>query len=147
MLLKLEQDFKLEDIEIVIKYAKMNRDVKHLISLIQSVNTRIKCNWDDNEKLINASDIYYIESVDKKTFIYCEKEVYRTDFRLYKLLEMLYELGFVQISKSCILNINVLDSMKTLINSRMVATLQNGERLYINRRYLNGIKQKLREGV
>lgn len=30
------------------------------------------------EKMVNASDIYYIESVDKKTFAYLKEEVFRT---------------------------------------------------------------------
>ena len=96
---------------------------------------------------MNASDIYYIESVDKKTFLYCEKEVYRTEFRLYQLMDMLSGLGFVQISKSYILNINTLDSIKPLLNKRMEATLKNGERLHVSRKYLTNIKHELQEGV
>lgn len=147
MLLRLEQDFTQQDVEVIIKYAKMNRHVAHLVSLIQSVDTKLACDLDGNQKLVHAADIYYIESVDKRTFVYCEKKVYRTDLRLYQLIDLLKELGFVQISKSCILNINVLDTIKTLLNSRMEATLKNGERLYVNRKYLNGIKQKLRDGL
>lgn len=55
--------------------------------------------------------------------------------------------GFVQISKSCILNINVLDFVRPLLNSRMEATLKNGERLNVSRKYLVNIKSKLQEGM
>jgi DNA-binding LytR/AlgR family response regulator len=147
LLLKLEEDFTQQDIEIIIKYAKMSHDVKRLVSLVHSVNTTIKCTLDGNEKLVNVSDIFYIESVDKRTFVYCEKDVYITDFRLYQLVDMLSELEFVQISKSCILNITVLDTMKSLRNSRMEARLKNGERLYVTRKYLNDIKRKLQGGL
>lgn len=144
MILKTEQDLTCSDIEILIRYAKMNRHVERLITLIQSVDTQIKCNSESSEHLVNAADIFYIESVDKRTFVYLEQSVYRTDFRLYQLVEDLAQLGFVQISKSCILNINALESIKSLTNSRMEATLKNGERLHITRKYLNGIKQALR---
>lgn len=147
MIVKLEQDLSQKDIEILIKYAKMNKDVERLIAILQSADTRIKCNLENSEKLVNVSDIYYIESVDKKTFVYCEKSVYRTELRLYQLVEDLAHLGFVQISKSCILNINVLESIKPLLNSRMEATLKNGERFYVTRKYLSNIKQALQEGV
>jgi DNA-binding LytR/AlgR family response regulator len=147
MIVKLEQDLTKHDIEIIIKYAKMNREVERVTSLIQLANKRLKCAFDGNEKIVNASDIYYIESVDKRTFVYCENEVYRTEFRLYKLTEELAKLGFVQISKSCILNINILDTIKPLMNSRMEATLKNGERLFITRKYLANIKEKLQKGV
>lgn len=147
MLLKLEQDTARKEIEVVIKYPEMNQDVKRLISLVRSADTKIRCTADGNEKLLNASDIYYIESVDKHTFIYCENEVYRTELRLYQLLEKLSPAGFVQISKSCILNIDVLDSVRPLLNSRMEATLKNGERLNVTRKYLADIKHKLQEGI
>ena len=147
MIIKTEQDLSCNDIEILIRYAKINKRVKRLITLIQSFDTRIKCNEENTERYVNVSDIFYIESVDKRTFIYLEKSVLRTDYRLYQLAENLADLGFVQINKSCILNINALESIKSLINSRMEATLKNGERLYITRRYLDNIRQALQGGT
>lgn len=146
MKLKTEQDLACQDIEVLIRYAKMNKQVERLLTLMQSADTQIKCNGENSERFIHASDILYIESVDKKTFVYLDKSVYRTNFRLYQLAGDLAPSGFVQINKSCILNINALESIKPLMNSRMEATLKNGERLYINRKYLNGIKQALQGG-
>lgn len=144
MILKTEQDLTCNDVEVLIRYAKKNKRVERLITLIQSVDAQIECSGENGKHLINDSDIFYIESVDKRTFVYLEKSVYRTDFRLYQLVEDLAHVGFVQISKSCILNISALESIKPLINSRMEATLKNGERLCITRKYLNGIKQALK---
>ena len=104
---------------------------------------QIPCENDGVEQMVSAAGIYYIESVDKRTFIYLKKAVYRTDYRLYQLMEDLRDYGFVQISKSCILNINVLDCIKPLLNSRMEATLKNGEKVYINRNYLRDVKRAL----
>ncbi len=146
LFLRLERNSAQQETEVIVKYAKMDQDVKRLISLLQAVDTKIICESEDGEKIVNAADIFYIESVDKRTYIYCENEVYRTQLRLYQLLGMLSDMDFVQINKACILNVNVLDAMKTLFNSRMEATLKNGERLYVTRKYLNGIKNKLRGG-
>lgn len=143
MILKMEQDLTCQDIEVLVRYAKMNKRTQALIALIQSADTQIRCNAENGELLINASDIFYIESVDKRTFIYLEKGVFRTDYRLYQLADDLKQSGFVQISKSCVLNVNVLESIKPLINSRMEATLKNGERLHVTRKYLSSIKQAL----
>lgn len=147
MILKIEQDLTCQDIDVLLRYAKMNKRIQRLITLIQSVDTQIKCNSENSELLINASDIFYIESVDKRTFVYLENSVYHTDLRLYQLVEDLAYLGFVQISKSCILNINTLKSIKPLINSRMEATLENGEKLHITRKFLSKIKQVLQGGL
>ena len=147
MTVKTQQDLSCNDIEVLIRYAKINKRVKRLITLIRSFDTRIKCKEENTERYVNVSDIFYIESVDKRTFIYLEKNVLRTDYRLYELAENLADMGFVQISKSCILNINALESIKPLINSRMEATLHNGEKLYVTRKYLDNIRQALQGGT
>ncbi|MBU5425984.1 LytTR family transcriptional regulator DNA-binding domain-containing protein [Tissierella pigra] len=145
MIIKLEENPNQKELEVSIKCTKIDKKVKRIVSLIRSVDNIIKCSLENQETWIDASYIYYIESVDKKTFVYCEKSVYRTEFRLYQLLEQLSSCDFVQISKSCILNLNVLDSIRPLVNSRLEATLINGERLYITRKYLAEIKLKLQE--
>lgn len=147
MKLLLEQDLSHQEIEILVRYAKMTNDVERLVSLLQSFDKQIQCIHGNREILITVSDIYYIESVDKKTFVYCEKEVYRSEQRLYQLLDMLSGWGFVQISKSCILNTHVMVSIAPLLNSRMEATLKNGERLCVTRKYLGTIRKVLQQGV
>jgi len=147
MKLKLEQDPSVKETEILIKYAVMNKDIERIIASLESMDMRIKCSHNGSEKLVSVSDIFYFESVDKMTFVYCVREVYRTELRLYQIVENFAHLGFVQISKSCVLNINMLDSITPLLNSRMEATLQNGERLFVTRNYLEKIKQALQMGV
>lgn len=144
MKIKTEQDLSCNEIEISIKYPQKDRQVNRIIDFLQSFDMQIRCDIDNTERMINIPDIYYIESVDKKTFVYLEKTVYHTDFRLYQLTDKLHGYGFVQISKSCILNINALESIKSLFNSRMEATLKNGEKVYINRNYLSGVKKALK---
>ena len=143
MKIKTEQDLSCNEIEVIIKYPQKDKQVNRIIDFLQSFDMQIKCAGDNAEQMINILDIYYIESVDKKTFVYLENAVYRTDYRLYQLKDKLRAYGFVQISKSCILNINTLESIRPLFNSRMEATLKNGEKVNINRNYLNGVKNAL----
>lgn len=143
MKIKTEQDLSCNEIEVIIKYPQKDKQVNRIIDFLQSFDMQIKCAGDNTEQMINILDIYYIESIDKKTFVYLENAVYRTDFRLYQLKDKLRAYGFVQISKSCILNINTLESIRPLFNSRMEATLKNGEKVNINRNYLNGVKNAL----
>lgn len=144
MKIRTEQDLSCEDIEITIKYSQKDKRLTRIIDYLQSYDAQIKCSVDDTEQMINIADIYYIESVDKKTFAYLEKEVYHIDLRLYQLKEKLQNFGFVQISKSCLLNINVMKNIRPLLNSRMEATLNNGEKVYVSRKYLNEVKKALR---
>ncbi len=145
MVLRLEQNTTQNDIEIIIKYPVKNKTVERIVSLIKSVDTQIECYSDDIVKLVNVSDIYYIESVDGKTVVCCEKEKYIVKSRLYQIYEKLRDNGFIQISKYCVLNINKLDKFKPLDNNRLEAVLSNGVFLCITRKYIPGIKQILKE--
>ena len=145
MIFKMEQHPLQTDIEVLVTYPVRNKTVERVFTLLNSINTQIECYSDDNIKLVSVSDIYYIESTDKKTFICCKNESYLSKFRLYQLNEKLSGNGFVQISKYCIMNINKLDKVKRLFNSRMEAVLSNGSHLCVTRKYLASIKQKLIE--
>lgn len=129
MKIKTEEDLSCKEPEVIIRYSQKDKQINRIIDFLQSFDMEIKCAGDNAEQMINILDIYYIESVDKKTFVYLENAVYRTDFRLYQLKNKLQTYGFVQISKSCVLNINALDSIRPLFNSRMEATLKMVKRL------------------
>ena len=145
MILKIEQNPAQEDIEVLITCPVKNKIVERIASFIKSVDTQIECYSDDIVKLVNVSDIYYIESVDGKTVVCCEKEKYIVKSRLYQIYEKLRDNGFIQISKYCVLNINKLDKFKPLNNNRLEAVLSNGVYLCITRKYIPGIKQVLKE--
>ena len=111
MKIKPEQDLSCNEIEIIIKYPQKDRRVLRIIDFLQSFDMQIKCAGENAERMIHIMDIYYIESVDKKTFVYLENAVYRTEFRLYQLKDKMQTYGFVQINKSCILNISALGTV------------------------------------
>ncbi len=145
MIVKLQQNLTQEEVEVLIRYAQMNNAVKRLALLVQSFNDTVQCSSDNGEILVKTSEIYYIESVDKKSFVYCGQAVYRTELRLYQLMEQLSPWGFIQVSKSCIINLNMLSGIRPLLNSRLEATLKNGERINVTRKYIAGIRSKLKE--
>lgn len=147
MIIRVEEDQGKREIEILIQHYDMQHEVERIVSQIQLAEKQMQCYANGKEILVHVSDIYYIESVDKKTFVYCERAIYRTELRLYQLIEILPKLGFVQISKSCILNLSVLESLRPLMNSRLEALLKNGERLVVTRKYLTIIKEELQKEV
>ncbi|EET88970.1 response regulator receiver protein [Clostridium carboxidivorans P7] len=130
-------------LEVQIKYPGMNSQVQQLIQKIKSLDIKIAGSANEKNVLLNIYDIFYIESVDRKTFIYTKAEVFRSNKKLYELLDELKEFGFVQINKSCIMNMDVLDSVKTILNSRLKATLINGENVIITRTYIPEVKKWL----
>ena len=147
MIIKLEQYPSHKEIEVTIKYPQKNSTVERIVSMLRTIDKKIECYSEELIKMLNISDIYYIESVYKKTFIYSEKERYQTKFRLYQLYDELKAYGFIQISKYCIINVNKLDSIKPLFNRRMEAILINKIHLNVNRNYFTEFKRRLQEDI
>ena len=133
----------LEKPEVTITYREMTDSVKRVSDFVRYVDQTILCRKDNEEYAIPVSDIYYVESVDKKAFVYCETEVFQSNYKLYELENMLPRAGFVRVSKSTLLNIEKLKGVKTLVNSKLEAMLSNGERVCVTRKYLKDIKEAL----
>lgn len=146
MRLELEQDKTLDDIQVVICYPEQNELLNRVVWAVKSCEEKIQAMDREQRIMLNITDIYYFESVDKRTFAYCREKVYDIADRLYQLKNNLSRFGFVQVNKACLLNINVLSSVRSLINSKMEATLKNGERINMSRRYLPEVKEALRGG-
>lgn len=140
MKLILTQCCELPETEIEIRYSEMTAQVRNLSKRIEQSEQYLYGEENGRQYRILLDDIFYAESVDRKTFIYTQATVYRSELKLYQLLEMLKDTDFVQVSKSCILNICVLENIKTLLNSRMEATLVNGEKITVSRTYIPAIK-------
>ena len=139
--LKNRQD--IENPAVTIEYRELTENVKRVCDFVRGIDKAILCKRDGQSYSISASDIYYIESVDKKTFIYDKSEVYQTNLRLIELEEMLSNVGFVRVSKSTILNVETLSSVKNLANSKLEAVLTNGEGICVRRKYLKDIREVL----
>lgn len=134
-----------KSLTVTIEYPKLDRQVQNIIRKIKSLDFKISGNGNGGLFSISVSDIYYIEAVERKTFIYTEKDIYLSDKKLYELEQMLSETGMVRISKSCLMNMDMLFCVKQLLNSQLEATLTNGEKLVVARTYLKNIKRILKE--
>lgn len=132
---------------IIIEYPILDTKTKRLIKKIEALDFAVSGNSKGKVFQVHISDIYYMEAVDRKTFLYTKDEVYRTDKKLYEFEEMFRETGIIRISKSCLMNMDMLYSIKQLMNSQLEATLINGEKLIVARTYLKSIKNILKEDV
>ncbi len=144
MKINLKENKNKNDIEILIEYPEMCETVCRIETAIKSVDNIVRCLDDDGRIcFVRVSDIYYIESVEKQVFVYTSDKVYRTELFLYQFVKKLYHFGFEQISKSCILNLNTMVSVKAIFNSKMEALLENGEKVIISRNFIPAIKKRL----
>lgn len=145
MKLNLEQSDQYKEIEVTIKYSTTDAYLERLISQIRLYGYAVQGKTEDATILVRAGDIFYFESIEGKTFIYGEKDVYRCDLRLYEIEQQFCNGLFVRISKSNILNVEKLKSFRAKLNGKLEAKLINGECLEIKRHYVADLKKCLRE--
>lgn len=133
----------ISDTIITIKCRKQDIFIERLIAALQIIDRQIMVRYNENIIALNLEEILYIESVDKKCFIYTADKVYESFNKLYELQQQLEQYLFVRINKSCIVNLNNISSIKTYIDRRLLITLSNNEQLIASRQYANGIKALL----
>ena len=142
MKLLVNQSDNYKEPEIIIRCDTIDDKLDNIIQYIKQNMLSIIGMRDGHTKVILTDDVYYFDSTDERTFIYLESDVYECSLKLYELEQQLSGANFVRISKSCIVNLMKLDSVRPLINSRYEAKLENGEKLIISRHYLPDFKRR-----
>ncbi len=143
MKVKVEVIAGIEEPEITIKCPENNEQIQDIVKYLESIKVTLIGKKDGERFVLNLQDVYYFESVENRTFAYVEKDVYEVNYRIYELVEMYKNTDFIQISKACILNIKCIQKITTLVNGRILAVLENGEKMIITRVYANEFKRKL----
>ena len=142
MKVHLEKVNSKEEEEAVIKAVFVTDEITGAIELLEGGSKGIAVSKDDQVFLIKASAVYYIESVDKKTFVYTKNVCYDCKYRLYELETMLGGY-FMRCSKSMIINLKKVRNVKSQLSGRIDATLINDETVVISRGYVKEVKRRL----
>ena len=127
---------------VTIEYPEYTESVKGLIRKIESLDVSFSVTAEDRQMRISRSDVYYLEIVDRKAFLYTEKDVFRLDASMQEILNLTVDSDLVRISRTCIMNTSHLTEIRQLKNSHLEATLDNGEKLIVSRKYLRDIKRR-----
>jgi len=133
---------KKEDEQAVIKAVERSGDVQSAIDLLEGGEGSLAVTRDGKRYICKLSAIYYIESVDKKTFVYTREGCFESRYRLYELENMLGGLC-MRCSKAMIINLKKIKTVKSDMSGRMNATLLNDEVIVISRGYVKEIKGRL----
>ena len=123
---------------------KKDERIDEIIRFIRSREGILKGTKEDRQYSIALPDILYIEAVDDKTFIYLRNSCYESRRRLYEFENILPSDNYVRISKSVIVNLMKITSIKPALNGRFMCQLINDEKIIISRKYVPEIKERLR---
>lgn len=131
-----------EQEEALLQIVKMTPDIASAVSLLENGEQTL-IGYQNGVKIpCPVSKIYYVESVDEKTFAYTKTDCIELKYKLYEL-ETLLDSRFFRCSKSMICNVRKIKSIKSGENARLNACLLNGETLIITRSYVPEFKKRL----
>lgn len=120
---------------VVIRFKEMTPTINKIINILHNEKTKLWGRIDDENICIDIDEILYLESVDDKVFAYTKENVLRIDGSLNSFMLEIEDETFFRCSKSMIINVNRVISLKSLSSNRIDATMEGGEHIIISRRY------------
>lgn len=136
-------DEEATDLQISVTCKQLSPDVEKILATLRMMNHQLTVRKNDEIYLLDIADVIYIESVDRKCFIYTADKIYESNFRLYELEQQLEEYGFVRVSKSFLIHLQKIHSLKADINRKIRITMSNGEQIMASRQYADELKKRL----
>ncbi|MBQ3013814.1 MAG: LytTR family transcriptional regulator DNA-binding domain-containing protein [Clostridia bacterium] len=134
--------------EIVIRCRERNERVRALESAIE---TAVKCGEElaltdgSAEYFVSRSRILFFESSEGKVYAHTIDRIYKAPYKLFEL-ELMMPPSFVRISKSAIVNITHIESMRREIVGNGELTFKGcDKRLYFSRNYFKLLQYKIEE--
>ena len=139
----IDVDDKNEEIEVNIKCNKLTSEVENLIATLRIINQQMLVIKDNENYLLDVNKISYIEALERKTFVYTDDEMYESKLKLYEMEERLCNCGFIRISKSCLVHLKYIKSIRNDIERKLRLTMKNDEQIIVSRQYADEIKKRL----
>lgn len=138
------EQIKQGDDELILRYQNLNQEVEHIMNFMSFAEKELVGTKDGSQIVVDVKQILYIESVDRKTFVYLENDVVRVEYTLTQLERMLNSPRFFRCSKSMIMNIDKVKVLDSLASNRIDATMCNGEHIIISRTYASEFRRRLK---
>lgn len=129
--------------EIIINCQNMTQKLEQMIASLRAFDLKLTGSKQGSVYILDLAKILYIDTIDRKVFLYTKEDVYETPLKLYELEERLQEHDFFRASKSAIINLQHVQSLKVDIGGKLLLNMDNGEKLIVSRQYAKNIKERL----
>lgn len=142
MKVKIEISEEYDPAYAVIYTKAVTEEIQKVSDLLQQDNGPVTAYSEDRLVVLQPEEIYMVRVEDETTVIYSKENKYKSRKRLKEIYAQAGD-GFMQISKSTVINLKYLDSMEAGFGGTMVLKLKNGCKDYVSRFYLKALKQYL----
>ena len=141
-LIKIKEE-NIEENYLELHYVRLDEETNAVLDRLRDTLRYIEGTVDDRKMTVPLTDIFYIETVDRKTFAYTKDMCLEIKEALRDIIEEFANIGFVRISKSAVVNIYKIKRLQGDLNMRVIIYLKNDEKLIMNRSYRNEFYDKL----
>ena len=128
---------------LLVTCKELTPQVEKLLAAIRILDKQITANKGDSICLIDLADVFYIEALERKTFIYTDKDVFDSDMKLYELEAALAQYDFIRVSKNTICSLRKIKSLKSEVDRKIKITMENGYQIIASRMYADELRKKL----
>ena len=143
MKISIDIDNTKQDTEIKISCKSLTPEIEKIIATLRMIDQQLMVEKEQETYLLDVAKIMYIEAVDRKTFVYTKENCFESKLKLYEMEERLEASGFFRASKSCLVHLRHIKSLKSDMDRKLKLTLENGEQLIVSRQYAEEIKRRL----
>ena len=136
---------QLSELEVVIRGDVSSPEAAAILQAISKKPAgRLFVYKEEEQFVLDASEIVFAEVTENKVSVYTADQGYESKNKLYELKEMLEAAGFVQISKSTIVNIACVKSIQAEFSGNYCIKLKNRkEILTLSRKYFKDFKNRI----
>lgn len=132
-----------QDTDVVISCNQLSPEIERILATLRILNQQMMVTKKSETYILDVTEINYVEAIDRKTFVYTERDVYESKLKLYEMEERLMNCGFFRVSKSCLVQLKYIKSLKNDVDRKIRLTLQSGEQLMVSRQYAEEMKKRL----
>ena len=129
--------------EISVTCPALTPEVEKLISMVRVMDSKLTVKKDGEVFLLDLGEILYLETMERKCFVYTDGAVYESESKLYELEQQLAASGFFRVSKSTLLQLKHIKSLRADLNHRIRITMDNGEQIIASRMYADDLRERL----
>ena len=127
---------------LLVTCKELTPQVEKLLAAIRILDKQITAKKEDAVFLIDLADIFYIEALERRTFIYTDKDVFDSEMKLYELEAALAQYDFVRVSKNTICSLRKIKSLKSEVDRKIKITMENGYQIIASRMYADDLRKK-----
>ena len=143
MKVTINTDERYTETEITVNCNRVSDDIDKLLAAIRLLDMKLTGRKDGRQYILDVSDVIYIDSIEKHTFLYSSNCVYESSFKLYELEAKLSDRDFARASKNSLFNINHIHSIEPDFDRRLILTMTGDIKLTVSRQYSAAVKEKL----